>query len=158
MLDAQLDRLKRTRLERLRRLLKLDTEPASRAALLRRRRECLLLAVAAHSHLDGLAATARDDINELCACRHRFAVDSQDDVARLQAGLLGAIAGNHAHDFGIRFRLHADVADFVPALGDRPHVHREVLTVSQDGHAHVTVWPTQADRQLEVLPRRDLIT
>ena len=80
-------------------------------------------------HLNRLATVLGDHVDELHPRRHAGAIHRQDDVASLQSGLLGAFAGNDTQDDGIGVGQHADVADLVPALCDRPHGCGNRLTI-----------------------------
>jgi hypothetical protein len=104
-LDAHHDRLDDSGLD----LLRLLAEPYADASLIaakagasldRDNAEVLPLALAAHGDGDRRAGVLADDPNELCRKADRLSVDVQDDVARLDAGLLGGSPGVTRATFG----------------------------------------------------------
>ena len=81
------------------------------------------------------------DVDELHPRRHPLAVDGQDDVARFQSGLFGAIAGDTRVTTGLASGSDADVARS-RTCPRRPAARRvTVLAVAQQRHADVAVGP-----------------
>ena len=106
-----------------------------------------------------LPALRDDRLDELRrASTIALAVDGEDDVAGLEARLLGAVARDAPMDDRGWMSGSTPMSPIsIAALGGGPHVHRLTFWPSRSTrHADVAVRP-RADRDLEILPGVDLV-